>query len=113
MSYYEGSNFQSERQDQGKKLYDIEVKQESIISRKDINHQKFANMRPNLFILRASKCLTSREADEQILKTSIKRWEQLEQRVGYPNIDELMKISEFFQVPIDDILYKKYKIIFE
>lgn len=82
-------------------------------SKQELNHAKFAQMRPNLFILRSSKGFSSREADNNILKSSVKRWEQLEQRIGYPTLDELMLISEFFEVPINDILYKKYKIIFE
>lgn len=84
-----------------------------IESKKTLNHAKFANMRPNLFILRCSKGLTSREADDLILKTTVKRWEQIEQRIGYPTLDEMMSISDFFEIPINDILYKNYKIIFE
>ncbi len=95
------------------KCFNMQDKPDFVVTKKDLNHAKFSNMRPNLFILRCSKGLSSREADDNILQTKIKRWEQLEQRIGYPTLDELMLISEFFNIPINDILYKKYKIIFE
>jgi transcriptional regulator with XRE-family HTH domain len=84
---------------------------EEIITRKELNFQKFAKMRPNLYILRCARGLSLKEIAKQI-DIGGTRWEQLECRVGYPTIDELMKISEFFNVSIDDILYKDYKIIF-
>lgn len=109
MSFHEGSNFQASREDQGKKMYGNEV----VNTKKELNHAKFANMRPNLFILRSSKGFSLKEADRQILKSTVQRWEQLECRIGYPTLDEMMLISEYFEVPINDILHKKYKIVFE
>lgn len=85
--------------------------EELILTKAELNHQMFANMRPNLFILRASRGLSQKDAEKEVgLKP--KRWEQLEQRIGKPALEELMLISQYFSIPMDDILYKKFKVIF-
>jgi transcriptional regulator with XRE-family HTH domain len=90
----------------------VKAKAEPPVSNKEINRQKFHRMRPNLYILRCAKGMSQKECEEACGLKS-KRWEQLEARIGYPTLDEMINISEFFGIPIDHILNKSYKIIFE
>jgi DNA-binding XRE family transcriptional regulator len=67
-------------------------------------------IRWNIKALRARKDLTQRDL-AKALNLKLKTIQAYEAGRAYPRIETLCKLSDYFQVPIDDIIRKELKIL--
>jgi DNA-binding XRE family transcriptional regulator len=67
-------------------------------------------LRQNIKVLRGRKDL-SREGLAEVLQVNSKTIEAYEQGRALPKIKTLCKLSDYFGVPIDDIIRKELKIL--
>ena len=72
-------------------------------SKRNLERAMIMEFNEKLQILRKKKCLTQEELAEALFvsRTAVSKWESGR---GYPNIDSLKAIAEFFDVTIDDLL---------
>lgn len=75
-------------------------------------YEEFKQFRYNLQILQASKTVNNRELAE-ILELRPKRIEDFREGRVPPKFVELRQIASFFNVTLDDLLYKKAVVTFE
>lgn len=73
----------------------------------------FENFRTNLRILRGQTKISAVELSKEIGIESGSRIQALEYGRGNPTMEEVIIISKYFNINIDDIMNKKAKIIFE
>jgi DNA-binding XRE family transcriptional regulator len=70
-------------------------------------------MRTNLRLLRAKVGLSAEALGKEIGFAKHYRFIDLEYGRGTPKLDEIEMIARFFEITIDDLLYKKARLIFE
>lgn len=75
-------------------------------------YEEFAIFRQNLTILQATKDATNKELAE-IIGLRPKRIEDFREGRLPPKFDELITIAKFFNVTLDQIMYKRIIITFE
>lgn len=75
-------------------------------------YNEFAIFRQNILMLRASKNVTQHQLSE-ILNIRPKRIEDYEIGRCHPSFDEIRTISKYFEVTLDQLLYKKATVTFE
>lgn len=80
---------------------------------KQTRDKTFDCFRRNLRILRASVDISAVELSAKLPLKNGKRCIDLEYGRGNPSTEELLSISKYFKVPLDDLMFKKAKIIFE
>lgn len=66
----------------------------------------------NIRLLRHEKGFTAKEASEAVGLRNNKRFADLEEGRMPPHVDEVIKISEYFKVNIDTLIYKTATITF-
>lgn len=83
------------------------------MSLKDKRLKHYELFRHNLRLLRANVGKSATDLSKDLKCTSLKRINDLEEgRVAEPNLSEVIAIAKYFNVSIDDILYKKADIFF-
>jgi DNA-binding XRE family transcriptional regulator len=69
--------------------------------------------RNNLKIARALKQITAKELSAALGLKQMKRIADIEEGRGLPSLTEVSDICKYFDVPIDDMLYRQAKISIE
>lgn len=75
--------------------------------------KRFENLRTNLRLLRALSGVSAETAGKAAGLEKHYRFFDLESGRGVPKLDEIEKLAKYFKTTIDDLLYKKARIIFE
>jgi transcriptional regulator with XRE-family HTH domain len=76
-------------------------------------YNEFEQFRKNFAMLRAHKGDTGEEFAKALNLKSTKRAFDFECGRCRPSFDEIRTIAKYFEVTIDELMYKKGKIIFE
>lgn len=88
---------------------DNKLERVSLTEQRNMIYEKF---RTNIRLLRAKKGLSGCEASEAIGLENGKRIINLEYGRGNPTLEEMLLISKYFNVAIDDLMNKEADIIF-
>lgn len=74
-------------------------------------YNEFANFRRNLSVLRSSKPISAEKMSRE-LNLKVHRINDLECGRTPPRFDELRSIAIYFEVTLDELIYKQAKITF-
>lgn len=77
------------------------------------NFKRFANLRRNLRLLRAHAGCSAQALGKEVGFKKYYRINDLEEGRGIPKLEEIEILAKYFNISIDDLLYKKGRIIFE
>lgn len=83
------------------------------LSLKETRNKYFDKFRRNLRILRASMDISAVDLSKKIKLKNGKRCIDLEYGRGNPTTEELIAITNYFKITLDDILNKDAKISFQ
>jgi transcriptional regulator with XRE-family HTH domain len=86
---------------------------EERLSLKESRNMAFEKFRRNIRILRASLDISAVEMAKKMKLKNGKRYVDMEYGRGNPTTEELLIISKWFKVSIDELLFKEAKITFE
>lgn len=76
-------------------------------------YNEFAIFRSNLIMLKAFKNVSCEELAKEITAARPKRVWDWENGRCHPSFDEIRKIAKYFDVTLDQLLYKKATVSFE
>lgn len=86
---------------------------EERLTLKESRDKKFDKFRRNLRMLRASIDISAVELSSKLPLKNGSRCVDLEYGRANPTLEELISISKYFKVPLDDLLNLTAKIIFQ
>lgn len=75
--------------------------------------KKFENLRTNIRLLRAKTGLSAEACGKEAGFDRLHRIVDLEYGRGIPKLEEVELLAKYFNITIDELMYKKAKIIFE
>lgn len=75
--------------------------------------KRFENMRANIRLLHAKTGLSATAIGKEVGFAKHYRFQDLEDGRGTPKLDEIEAIAKYFEISLDDLLYKKARITFE
>ena len=79
---------------------------------KEVSILEYHTFRRNIRLLRHEKGFTANEAAKEVGLRHCKRYADLEEGRMPPHVEEIIKISEYYKVKIDTLIYKTSTIQF-